>query len=238
VVCTPDPSPPRRAPALTRRLPPACALAGLLTAAPAFADPPPTAAPAAPPAEAKPAPAAPPDPAEQLRALGHPVDTELRLFGSFELGRGFRFNNPFRLSTQLGQSAQSVSVTASYADLGLGLVFGAPDGLQHGGALHASFALAGVSQATITPSYVLAYRGSHPFMAYGRLGPSIIVSPDPSLGGEVAGGFAWFLTGKLAIAAEVVFDVYYGAGTYDVGIATYPILSGQLGLLFDHEFLP
>jgi hypothetical protein len=57
------------------------------------------------------------------------------------------------------------------------------------------------------------------------------------VGGEVAGGFAWFLTGKVAIAAEVVFDIYYGAGTYDVGIATYPILSGQLGLLIDHEFL-
>lgn len=176
--------------------------------------------------------------AEELRALSRRVETDARLFGSLELGRGLRFNNPYRLATELGESAQSVSLTASYLDLGLGLAFGAPDGLQHGGAVHASFALAGVSQAVLTPSYLLAYRGPRSFLAYGRLGPSFILTPDPTVGGEVAAGFAWFFTGKVAIAGELVFDVYYGAGTFDVGVATYPILSGQLGLLVDHEFLP
>lgn len=186
-----------------------------------------------------PAEAATPDAAtEQLRALHRPVDSTARIFGSFEIGRGLRFNNPYRLSTQLAEDARSVSLTASYADLGLGVAFGAPDGLQHGGALHLSFALAGVGQATLTPSYLLAYRGPRPFLAYGRLGPSFVLTPDPTIGGEVAGGFAWFLTGKIAVAGELVFDLYYGAGTRDVGIATYPILSGQLGLLVEHEFLP
>jgi hypothetical protein len=200
---------------------PACALAGSLVPARAHAEPP---------AEAP--------PAEKLAALAKRVDSEIRLFGSLEFGRGFRFNNPYRLSTQLGQTAQSVSLTAAYADLGLGLAFGAPDGLQHGAALHASFALQGVGQAVLTPTYLLAYRGPNPFLAYGRLGPSIVLAPDPTVGGELAAGFAWFLTGKIAIAGELVFDLYYGAGTYDVGVATYPILSGQLGLLVDHEFLP
>lgn len=243
MVCTPSPSAPRPRPPRVGALLPACALAGLL-AAPARAEPPaaPVAtAPAAaspgalPPAAAPSAP--PPDPADTLRALGRRIEGEVRLFGSVELGRGFRFNNPYRLATQLGSSAQSVSLTATYADLGLGLAFGPPDGLQHGAAVHASFALAGISQTVITPTYLLAYRGPNPFLAYGRLGPSIVLSPDPTVGGELAAGFAWFLTGKVAIAGELVFDVYYGAGTYDVGVAAYPILSGQLGLLVDHEFL-
>lgn len=245
-MCTPNPSapsPPRR---LAAALFPACALAGLLVTTPAHADPPPGASPTAEPgapsaAAAATAPAAPAVPAadpEPLRVFSRRVESEVRLFGSFELGRGFRFNNPFRLATELGQTAQSVSLTASYADLGLGLTFGAPDGVQHGAALHASFALAGVGQAVITPTYLIAYRGPNPFLAYGRLGPSFVLTPDPTVGGEVAAGFAWFLTGKVAIAGELVFDLYYGAGTYDVGIAPYPILSGQLGLLVDHEFLP
>ena len=180
----------------------------------------------------------PVDATEQLRALRRQVDSEVRILGSFEIGRGVRFNNPYRLATQLGEDARSVSLTATYADLGLGLAFGPPDGLQHGAAVHASFALAGVAQAVLTPSYLVAYRGPRAFMVYGRLGPSFVLTPDPTIGGEVAGGFAWFLTGKIAIAGELVFDLYYGAGTYDVGIATYPILSGQLGLLIDHEILP
>lgn len=175
---------------------------------------------------------------EQLRVLGKRVEADARIFGSLELGRGLRFNNPYRLASELGKDAQSVSLTPSYLDLGLAAAIGAPDGLQHGGALHASIALAGVRQLTITPTYLIAYRGPRSFLTYGRLGPSIIVTPDPTVGGEIAAGFAWFLTGKIAIAGELVFDLYYGAGTHDVGIATYPILSGQLGLLIDHELLP
>lgn len=200
----------------------ACTLAGVLSAAPAEADPP----------------SAEAEAAKALEAWKHPVDSSTRIFGSFEIGRGFRFNNPYRLASQLGSDAESVSVTATYADLGIGLAFGPPNGLQHGAAVHASFALAGVGQVSLTPTYLLAYRGSSPFLAYGRVGPSFLLTPDATIGAEVAGGFAWFITGKIAIATEVVFDLYYGAGTYDVGIATYPILSGQLGLLVDHEFLP
>jgi hypothetical protein len=231
-----------------RRLIPACALAAFLAVAPAYADeaaPPKPAAPLTMGPQAAPSPAPPaatlPAPAEvetELRPLARRVEGDVRLFGSLEFGRGFRFNNPFRLATQLGQTAQSVSLTAPYADLGIAAVYGPPDGLQHGGSLHVSFAMAGVAQAVLTPAYTLAYRGPRPFLAYGRVGPSFILTPDPSLGGEVAAGFAWFLTGKLALAGEMVFDLYYGAGTYQVGIATYPILSGQLGFLVEHELLP
>jgi hypothetical protein len=216
-----------------------CLLAAQLSTREARAeDPPPAAsdAPATPAASA--GPRTSDDTAADLRALGRRFDLDKRIIGTLEFGRGFRFNNPYRLATELGKDAQSVSLTAAYADLGLGVAFGAPDGLQHGAAVHASFAMAGVPQAVITPTYLMAYRGPLSLMAYARLGPSIILTPDVTAGGEVAGGFAWFVTGKLAVAAEIVFDLYYGAGTNQVSIATYPILSGQLGLLFDQEFLP
>ena len=228
---------------------PACALALLLAAAPALADEPP----APPPPAGQEAPADAPGPAaaaaatttktpaadlDELRALSRVVELDKRILGSLEFGRGFRFNNPYRLATELGKTAQSVSLIAPYADLGAAIAFGPPDGLQHGGALHASFAMSGIPQAVLTPAYLMAYRGPRPFLAYGRVGPSIVLSPDATVGAELAGGFAWFLTSHLAVASELVFDVYWGAGTHHVAVATYPILSGQLGLLADFELLP
>jgi hypothetical protein len=223
---------------------PACALGILLAAAPALADEP---APAAP-ASSEPAAEAPPPPApavdlDELRALSRVVEFDKRILASLELGRGFRFNNPYRLATELGQTARSVSLTAPFVDVGAGIAFGPPDGLQHGAAVHASFAMSGVPQAVLTPTYMMAYRGPRSFLAYGRLGPSFVLLPDPTFGAELAGGFAWFLPwgwcpSHLAVAGELVFDVYWGAGTPDVAVATYPILSWQLGLLADFELFP
>lgn len=202
-----------------------------MIAAPARADDPPKEEPR-PAAEA-----ASPDIAA-LRELSRPPSGDARFVGSVAFGRGLRFNNPYRLATQLGESAESVSLTASYFDLGAAVAFGPPDGIQHGAALHWSLALTGVPQQVLTPSYFIAYRGPNPFLLYGRLGPSIVLSPDPTPGAELASGFAWFLTSRLALGGELLFDLYYGAGTPSVGITTYPILSGQLGLLIDYEVLP
>lgn len=185
-----------------------------------------------------PDPAAPAEAAPTLRDLSGPPSRYAHFMGSFEIGKGLRFNNPYRLATQLGATAESVSTTATYLDLGVASTFGPPDGLQHGVALHMSFALAGVSQAVLTPTYVAAYRGPRRFLAYGRLGPSIVLTPDPTVGFELAGGFGWFFTARLAVAGEIVGDIYYGAGTPLKGVTTYPILSGQLGLLVDYEVLP
>ncbi len=173
-----------------------------------------------------------------LRELSGPPSGYAHLVGSLEIGKGLRFNNPYRLATQLGATAESTSLTSTYLDLGAGLAFGPPNGLEHGVALHLSFALAGVSQAVLTPTYFAAYRGPRRFLAYGRLGPSIVLTPDPTIGGELGVGFAWFFTARLAFAGELVGDVYYGAGTPTQGISTYPIFSGQLGLLVDYEILP
>lgn len=192
----------------------------------------------APPAASAPVAAVPVEPAPTMRELSAPPSRYARLLGSIELGKGVRFNNPYRLATQLGATAESASLTSTYLDLGAGIALGPPDGLEHGIALHLSFALAGVSQAVLTPTYLAVLHGPRRFVAYGRLGPSIVLTPDPTIGGELAAGFGWFFTARLAVAAELVGDIYYGAGTPTNGITTYPILSGQLGLLVDYEILP
>ncbi len=180
------------------------------------------------------------DPAvvRELKTLSEKPSGYMQFFGTLEFGQGMRFNNPYRLSTQLGQTGESLSLTAPYMDVGLALSFGDPDGFQHGAALHWSAALSGVPQQVLTPTYLLAYRGSSRWLAYGRFGPSLVMTPETTLGFELGGGFGWFLTGGLAVSGELVGDLYYGAGTREKGITTYPILSGQLGLLFLYEVLP
>lgn len=161
-----------------------------------------------------------------------------RLLGSIALGKGMRFNNPYRLQTQLGSTAKSVSLTASYLDLGAAALFGDPDGLEQGGALHLSFAIAGVPQAVLVPSYVLARPLGPRVLVSGRLGPALILSPDVNVGGELAASASVQATARLAVAAELLGDLFYGASTLDKKYTTYPILSGQIALTFQHEVLP
>ena len=212
-----------------RRLIPACTLAALLVGplGPlARADGPPV---PAPPAR---------DLTAELRELGRRIDADWHLMGAVELGRGVRFNNPFRLATELGSGPESVSLIAPYADLGLAFSYGPPDSIQHGASVHLSVTMAGVTGVAVAPGYQLTYRGPRSFLAYGRIAPIVALAPDLDLGGEIAGGFGWFLTGHLAVAAELVFDTWLGAGTHHVAVATYPVLAGQLGLLVDYELLP
>src|SRR5690606_1296249 len=61
-------------------------------------------------------------------------------FGSLALGRGLRFNNPYRLERVLGDDAESLSLSALYADVSAGMAQGDPSGLQHGLAVHLSLA--------------------------------------------------------------------------------------------------
>ena len=162
----------------------------------------------------------------------------LRLFATAMVGEGLRFNNPYRLSKQLGKTGESLSLTAPYSDLGAGITFGQPDGLQHGAFFSWSEALSGVPQTVITPSYIALYRGPHPFMLWGRAGVPIILGPDPNAGFELAASFAYFVTARIGATASLVGSGYYGAGTREVKAAFYPVLSGQLGLVVDYEVLP
>ncbi len=160
-----------------------------------------------------------------------------QLFATAMLGDGLRFDNPYRLRTPLGSDAESVSRTASYADVGFGLTLENPLKLQHGATLRASFALEGIKQAVFTPSY-LAWRRWSALAAHGRFGIPVVVTPDVTWGFEGALGGSWFFLGGVGLTAEIVGDWIYGAGTRDVRAASYPILSGQIGFVGTYEVLP
>jgi hypothetical protein len=152
-------------------------------------------------------------------------------------GDGIRFNNPYRLATVLGSQAQSLSRTASYADTGLALLLSDPAGLTAGFAFRTSFALEGVQQTVMTPSFLLLRRWSDWGM-YGRAGVPIVATPDLTWGIEGGAGTIWFLTAGIGLAVELVGDVFYGAGTREVAVPAYPVLSGQGGLWLSWENLP
>lgn len=174
----------------------------------------------------------------RFRELAEPRGRYLRTLTTIGGGRGVRFNNPYRLQTQLGATAQSLSLTAPYVDLGFGLDFGDPFGLQHGPSLHASFATEGVPQTSLSASYMLLHRGSSAWLAHGRAGAALLTSPNPNVGLELGAGVTRFVTAALGVDAEVVFDLFYGAATYEARYTVIPVLSLQLGLTFDIEVLP
>jgi hypothetical protein len=161
----------------------------------------------------------------------------VQLFLTTYFGEGLRFNNPYRLSTPLGSDAESVSRTAPYIDVGLGATFGNALGYQHGATLRTSAALTGVGQLVMTPSY-LGYRRWTAIAVHGRAGIPIVVTPDVTWGLEAGLGATWYFLGGIGLSAEMVGDVFYGAGTRDKATVTYPVLSGQLGFVVAYEVLP
>jgi hypothetical protein len=159
-------------------------------------------------------------------------------FGSLSLGDGLRFNNPYRLSTELGKKPESLSLTALYFDLGLGVVRGPPDGLGHGAVVHLSIAAQGIPQEVLSLSYIALERfGAGRTILFGRFGVPVILQPDLSGGLETAFGGAFMVTAGIGVQAELIGSVYYGAGTLDRSVTTIPVLSGELGLFFDYEVL-
>ncbi len=180
----------------------------------------------------------PESPEEKARALAPADGAYLHLMGALALGRGLRFNNPYRLATPLGKTAESLSLTASYADLSVSGTLGDPDGLQHGLSMHLSAALAGVPQEVLTPSYMAAYRLPPRFWVWGRAGLPVVLEPDANVGYELAAGGAWLATAGIGATAELVGDLFYGAATQDKPVTAIPILSLQIGVVVDVEVLP
>jgi hypothetical protein len=198
-----------------------CAASTALVARPAYAeeiDPPP-----------------PPPPKKEEPFATKPGYAQI--FATMMGGTGFRFNNPYRLSTPLGGDAESVSRTAAFVDLGLGMTIGNPLGFQHGASLRTSIAVEGVGQVVMTPSYFL-WRRKSALAAFGRAGVPLVLSPDVTWGLEGAVGAAFFFLGGIGAVCEVVGDVFYGTGTREVSTAAYPVLSGQIGFIGTYEVLP
>jgi len=160
-------------------------------------------------------------------------------FGSLSLGKGIRFNNPYRLATPLGDTPESLSLTAAYYDVGLGFVHGPARGLSHGAVLHLSIAAQGIPQEVLSVSYTALERlGSGRTLLFARAGIPIILEPDLSGGLEAAVGAAFMISSGLGVQGELVGDLYYGAATPDRSVSTIPVLSAQLGLFVDYEVLP
>jgi hypothetical protein len=159
------------------------------------------------------------------------------LFATAFVGDGLRFNNPYRLATVLGSQAQSLSRTAAYTDLGAAVLLGDPAFLAHGLVLRASLSLEGVPQAVFAPSYMVLHRAG-PWALYGRAGVPIVLTPDTTFGVEGGAGGVWFARAGIGLAAELVGDVFYGAGTREVATPAYPVLSAQAGLWLSWEVMP
>lgn len=160
-------------------------------------------------------------------------------FGTLGLGKGLRFNNPYRLATPLGDTPESVSKTAAYYDIGFGVVHGPAQGFAHGAVLHLSIAAQGIPQEVLSLSYTAQDRlDDGRWLLFGRAGVPIILNPDLSGGLEAAVGAAFLVTAGLGVESELVGSLYYGAGTLDRSVTTIPVLSAQLGLFVDYEGLP
>ncbi|MBI2393158.1 MAG: hypothetical protein HYV09_26470 [Deltaproteobacteria bacterium] len=163
--------------------------------------------------------------------------TYLRPFATIGTGMGLRFNNPYRLATPLGKTAESLSTTAPYFSLGGGVAFGDPTGWQHGPVLRWDFALGGVPQHVLVPSWG-AFRRGAVLGGWTRFGLPILLSPDANMGVELAAGMAWYVRAGVGVTAELLGDLVWGAATPDNKRPAYPVLSGQLGALIEWEKLP
>ena len=152
-------------------------------------------------------------------------------------GRGVRFNNPYRLDTPLGDTAESVSLAATYLDLGGALLFG-PRDFRQGVSLGGAVALQGIGQLVLTPSYVALFGLDEELAIRGRAGIPIVVAPDSSAGLEAAVGASYAVAYGLGAVAELVGSVYFGAATDERSITTIPMLSLQVGICFDHQVVP
>ncbi|HEV8550627.1 MAG TPA: hypothetical protein VGQ57_16390 [Polyangiaceae bacterium] len=186
---------------------------------------------------ARPAAADQPAPLDLSGGVAHTAAREqgpyAHAFGELAIGKGLHTNNPYRLGT-----TNAVGFTATYLDLGLGVAFGPPSGLQHGGQLSLAIATDGVAQQVLGFSYVaLLPVGEHAILR-GRAGLPVVLNPDSTVGLEAGLGGAWLLTGGLGLSAELVGSLFYGAATQDRTTTTIPVFALQIGVWFDHEVLP
>lgn len=173
------------------------------------------------------------------RALARPRGSSWHVMGTAALGMGVRFNNPFRLQTQLGDTAESLSLTGQYLDAGPAFTLGPADGVQHGAALRISIPLWRLEEPVITPSYFVTWWGPRRnVLGYGRAGAAVLTAPDFNVGGELAAGLGYFITSQHALSIELVGDLFFGAATWERSYTVHPVLSAQIGFLFDREVLP
>jgi hypothetical protein len=186
----------------------------------------------------KPAASLEPPPPPPLAETPRYSDGYQHWLGGLYVGRGLRFNNPYRLRRVLGDDPNSLSLGATYLDLHLGRTFSAPNGFEHGAAVHFSIATDGIRQEVVTPSYLLVRRLTPRVLSYARAGFPIVLEPDAAVGLEAGLGSAYFFSANLGIGAELDFSLFYGAATVERAVTAIPVASLALGVFFDWEHLP
>ena len=178
-----------------------------------------------------------PDSGSELTQTTAPRPLVVNTMVTATYGRGIRFNNPYRLATPLGRTAESLSWTAPYLDVSWAGTLGRGVGPGHGLALHVSVALDGVSQQVLTPGYLQLWRLGSRWMLMGRAGIPVVAGPEPTWGFEGGVAGAWLVASGIGIVAEGSGSLFYGAATPERPVTTIPIVSVQIGVLFDYEVI-
>jgi hypothetical protein len=154
------------------------------------------------------------------------------------VGKGLRLNNPFRLRTQLGSTAQSLSASASYLDLRVSSLLGDPFGWHHGLSLGVNLALEGIAQQVVTAAWVSAYPVSPRLWLQGYVGAPVVVEPEPNVGVEVALQAKYWALAGLGPYVALVLDQFWGAATDQTEAAWIPIVAVQAGVSVRYEVVP
>ncbi len=188
--------------------------------------------------------ATPEPPTDSLRAESSPIGRPCRwpcyvhTFVGVGIGKGLRLNNPFRLQTQLGASAESLSATATTLELELAALLGDPVGWHHGFGVSGSVALEGVPQQVVAPSYEVGVPLSPRFWWRGRAGIGFVTQPDFNAGIELGSQLVMLASAGLGGYVGVAYGHYWGAATDETQATTIPVMALQLGATMIYEVLP
>ncbi len=98
-----------------------------------------------------------------------------------------------------------------------------------------------LQQWTLTPAYTA--RISFPedpvpdWILFGRFGVPLTLSSDFSWGLGLDVGAAYMFTAGIGVYVEIDYSMYFGADDRSGNATIHPLLSGELGVLFDIEVL-
>ncbi len=104
-----------------------------------------------------------------------------------------------------------------------------------------SFGLDPLQQWSFMPAYTLRIQPQRipvpDYLLYGRVGIPLTVSPEFTWGAEIDAGFAYMLLAGLGVYVELGYSMYFGGKDRSGSTSLHPLLSGELGVLFDIEVL-
>jgi hypothetical protein len=148
---------------------------------------------------------------------------------------------PLRLTQrdEFGQDA----LAPIFTDALFGYVFPSASQFRHGVGLGASLNLSGdggyaepiysAEQLVVMPAYLLYADLGGDWFGLGHLGVPVLVTSDPTAGGEIGAGLGYRLLAGLGVFGELAANAFVGtSGTLN------PTLSLELGLFLDFEVLP